>query len=117
MPMKKKKLFPLSLAALGIVYGDLGTSPIYALQQTLPHVPISTENILGVLSLVFWALVLVISTRYVTVFLRADNDGEGGVLALVSLLRRQGKKFPRLFFYIGIIGAGLLIGDGMITPA
>lgn len=115
--MKKQKLLPLSLAALGIVYGDLGTSPIYALQQTLLHISVSTENILGILSLVFWALVLVISTRYVIVFLRADNDGEGGVLALVTLLRRQDKKVPRLFFYLGIIGAGLLLGDGMITPA
>lgn len=118
MPAKgNKKVLPLTLGALGIVYGDLGTSPIYALQQTLPKLAITTNNILGILSLVFWALILIISTRYVTVFLRADNDGEGGVLALVSLLRRQGKKFPRFFVLIGIIGAGLLLGDGMITPA
>ncbi|CDZ75918.1 potassium transport protein Kup [Legionella massiliensis] len=118
MPVQdNKKAMSLSLAALGIVYGDLGTSPIYALQQTLPHLALNTGNILGVLSLVFWSLILVISTRYVTVFLSADNEGEGGILALVSLLRRQGKKFPRIFFLIGVVGAGLLIGDGMLTPA
>lgn len=112
-----KKILPLTLGALGVVYGDLGTGPIYALQQTLPNLPITPENILGVLSLVFWSLILVISTVYVTVFLRADNEGEGGILALLSLLRRQDKKLPRLLFLIGIIGAGLLLGDGMITPA
>lgn len=93
----KSKTLSLTLAALGVVYGDLGTSPLYALQQTIPYSSLNTNNILGILSLVFWSLILVISTVYVTVFLRADNDGEGGILSLVSLLKRQ-RKFPRSLF-------------------
>lgn len=79
-----KKALLLSLGALGVVYGDLGTSPLYALQQTLPGEAITPDNIFSVLSLVFWSLILVISTCYVSVFLRADNDGEG--VALPGLL-------------------------------
>ena len=105
------------MGALGVVYGDLGTSPLYALQQTLPGEAITPDNIFGVLSLIFWSLVLVISSSYVSIFLRADNDGEGGVLALLSLLQRKNKKLSRWLFLMGIAGAGLLLGDGMITPA
>lgn len=112
-----KKTAALTLGALGIVYGDLGTSPLYALQQVLTKVQVTPLHVYGVLSLVFWSLILVISTGYVTVFLRADNDGEGGILALLSLLKRQNKKFPSILFLMGMIGAGLLLGDGMITPA
>lgn len=117
MPDNKttKKILWLSLGALGVVYGDLGTSPLYALQLTVHHVSLTQNNVLGILSLIFWALVLVISTRYVSVFLRADNDGEGGVLALVSLLKRG--KFTKFLYFLGILGAGLLLGDGMLTPA
>src|SRR5580698_9356746 len=113
----KKRTLMLSLGALGVVYGDLGTSPLYALQQTLPGEAITPDNIFGVLSLVFWSLILVISTCYVSVFLRADNDGEGGVLSLLSLLKRKDKQFLRWIFLMEIVGAGLLLGDGMITPA
>ena len=112
-----KRTMTLSLGALGIVYGDLGTSVLYALQQTLTRVTLTPEHVFGILSLVFWSLILVISTGYVTVFLRADNDGEGGILALLSLLKRHDKKFSRGLFLMGMIGAGLLLGDGMITPA
>src|SRR3990167_1563278 len=113
-----KKTITLALGALGVFYGDLGTSPLYALQQSLSYEAVITPNVIyGVLSLVFWSLILVISTSYVSVFLRADNDGEGGVLALLSLLKRDFKKFPRWLFLMGIVGAGLLLGDGMITPA
>ena len=114
---KNKKTLTLSLGALGIVYGDLGTSPLYALQQVLNKEVITPDHVYGVLSLVFWSLILVISTGYVTVFLRADNDGEGGILSLLYLLRRQNKHFSRGLFLIGVVGAGLLLGDGMITPA
>lgn len=114
---KKSRTFTLSLSALGIVYGDLGTSPLYALQLVLAKTTPTHDNVLGVLSLVFWSLVLVISTCYVSFFLQADNDGEGGVLALLSLLKRKTKHVPRALFLIGVIGAGLLLGDGMITPA
>src|ERR1700722_14273369 len=103
-----KRTLTLSLGALGAVYGDLGTSPLYALQQTLPGEAITPENVYGVLSLVFWSLILVISTCYVSVFLRADNEGEGGVLALLSLLKRENKKYSKWLFFIGIVGAGLL---------
>ncbi len=115
--MSNKRILTLSLGALGVVYGDLGTSPLYALQQTLPGETITPANVYGVLSLVFWSLILVISTCYVTVFLRADNEGEGGVLALLSLLKRKNKRFPRWLLITGVVGAGLLLGDGMITPA
>lgn len=113
----KKKILPLSLAALGVVYGDLGTSPLYAFHKSLTGLALTEENILGVVSLIFWALILVISTTYIAVFLRADNEGEGGVLALLSLLKRKAEHFPRIFFLMGLVGAGLLLGDGMITPA
>ena len=93
-----KRTMTLSLGALGIVYGDLGTSVLYALQQTLTHVTLTPEHVFGILSLVFWSLILVISTGYITVFLRADNDGEGGILALLSLLKRHDKKFSRVLF-------------------
>ncbi len=116
-------LLVLSLTALGIVYGDIGTSPLYALRECFhgEHgVPVSHANVLGVLSLVFWALVLVISTKYLVFILRADNDGEGGILALTALARpvhagtagRLG-----LTMLLGLFGAALLYGDGMITPA
>ncbi len=114
---KNGKMLALTLAALGVVYGDIGTSPLYALQVTLHGVPINSANVLGVLSLIFWALILVISTRYMNIILRADNDGEGGVLALLALLKRQNKKSYYPLFLIGILGTGLLLGDGMITPA
>ena len=112
-----KKTLSLSLGALGIVYGDLGTSPLYAMQLALPNLALNAENILGLLSLIFWSLILVISTVYVSIFLRADNEGEGGILALLTLLKRKVKQFPRWLFLTGIIGAGLLLGDSMITPA
>jgi len=112
-----KNTLLLSLGALGVVYGDLGTSPIYALQQSISNVAITETNILGLLSLIFWSLILVISTCYVTVFLKADNDGEGGVLALLSLIKRHVKQYPKILFFLGVFGAGLLLGDGMLTPS
>jgi KUP system potassium uptake protein len=106
-----------SLAALGVVFGDIGTSPLYALRECFvgAHAvePIRA-NVLGVLSLVFWALVLVISVKYVAFILRADNRGEGGILALLALLNRKGRGIVVL---LGVFGAALLYGDGMITPA
>jgi KUP system potassium uptake protein len=116
-------LLTLSVAALGVVYGDIGTSPLYALRECFngPHGIVPTaENILGVLSLVFWALVLVISGKYITFVLRADNQGEGGILALTALatpikILSKTEKWPLVL--LGIFGAALLYGDGMITPA
>ena len=113
----------LSLTALGVVYGDIGTSPLYAIRECFhgPHaVPVSRMNILGVLSLVFWALVIVISVKYLIFILRADNDGEGGILALAALVtpvRADTNRRRRILILLGLFGAALLYGDGMITPA
>lgn len=116
-------LFILSLAALGVVYGDIGTSPLYAMRECFhgPHaITPSASNILGVLSLVFWALVIVISIKYLVFVLRADNHGEGGILSLTALatpIRPSGRTEHFFLIIIGIFGAALLYGDGVITPA
>ena len=106
----------LALAALGVVYGDIGTSPLYTLQACFYDIQVSEINILGVISLIFWALILVVSTCYLSIFLNASNDGEGGVLALLSLFNNKNKRYRSLFL-VGILGAGLLMSDGMLTPA
>jgi KUP system potassium uptake protein len=121
-------LWKLSLGALGVVYGDIGTSPLYALKEcvTLPHgVGASAENILGVLSLIFWSLTFVVTIKYLLFVMRADNEGEGGVLALLALaVGTSGKKKAdppnpraRTLVVLGLFGAALLYGDGVITPA
>ncbi len=113
----------LSLTALGIVYGDIGTSPLYAMRECFhgPHaIEATPANIFGVLSLIFWALVLVISVKYGVFVLRADNRGEGGILALTALatpIKIVSKKERRWLVVLGIFGAALLYGDGIITPA
>src|SRR5262249_13061463 len=131
----------LALGALGVVYGDIGTSPLYALSQCVDFVagkgvPVRAEEILGVLSLIFWALTLVVSVKYLSVIMRFDNQGEGGILALLALLRSgspasrpsdPGSTAPASeatglsngagLAALGIFGAALLYGDGMITPA
>ena len=111
----------LSVAALGVVFGDIGTSPLYALRVCFDAetgIPISRESVLGVLSLIFWALTLTISIKYLVFILRADNRGEGGILALMALARPGGipKKTIGLVV-LGLFGAALLYGDGIITPA
>jgi KUP system potassium uptake protein len=112
----------LALGALGIVYGDIGTSPLYALKECfhgLHAVSLSRENVLGVLSLVFWSLTVVVTIKYVLFILRADNKGEGGIFALLELLPKGtalAKVTPVLTF-LGLCGAALLYGDGVITPA
>ena len=113
----------LALTALGVVYGDIGTSPLYAFQVALTGIghPVPTAaDVLGIVSLIFWALMLMVSLKYVVFVLRADNEGEGGILALLSLVGADkianGAKLPILVL-LGIIGAALLYGDGVITPA
>ena len=117
----KSNIWALSLTALGVVDGDIGTSPLYALKECFngPHgIEISTQTVFGVLSLVFWALVIVISIKYMAFVLRADNRGEGGILALTSLACPQKlANSPYLLLGLGIFGASLLYGDGVITPA
>src|SRR5690606_32529525 len=111
----------MTLVALGVVYGDIGTSPLYALKQAFagPHSVLpSHDNVLGILSLVFWSLTFVISFKYLGMVMRADNRGEGGILALLALVRPGGK--PRrhgVVLLFGLFGAALLYGDGVITPA
>jgi len=116
----------LALGALGIVYGDIGTSPLYAMRESFEghNIAVIQENILGVLSLIFWSLMIVISIKYVVFVMRADNNGEGGILALTSLIRPAGedsgkgsKRARWLLVLIGLFGTALLYGDGMITPA
>ncbi len=115
----------LALGALGVVYGDIGTSPLYALRECFlgEHVlPINAANVLGVLSLIFWSLVMVISVKYLTFVMRADNHGEGGILALLSLTRAGGADrtgpLPRyVLLLLGLFAASLLYGEGVITPA
>jgi KUP system potassium uptake protein len=117
-----KYLAGLCLAALGIVYGDIGTSPLYALRECFhgEHaVPPTHDNVLGVLSLVFWSLTIVICVKYLGYVLRADNRGEGGILALMALATRGAKasRTQTAVVLAGLFGAALLYGDGMITPA
>jgi KUP system potassium uptake protein len=115
-----KGLAALSLGALGVVYGDIGTSPLYAMRESLAHVGASRAHVLGIVSLVFWSLVLVVVLKYLTFILRADHHGEGGVLALLTLARRKGRSVSArrgLLLWCGLAGAALLFADGMITPA
>jgi KUP system potassium uptake protein len=110
------------VGVLGVVYGDIGTSPLYAFQASMGYFEKSGlryDDILGVLSLIFWALVVTVTLKYVTFVMRADNNGEGGVLALMTLAQRVAKsdRTRTILGLVGIIGAGLFFGDGMITPA
>jgi KUP system potassium uptake protein len=110
------------LAVLGVVYGDIGTSPLYALKasmQVFEGVPITEVEILGILSLFFWSLVLIVTVKYVMLVMRADNQGEGGILALMALAQRLAANTAtrNALALIGIVGAGLFFGDGIITPA
>lgn len=115
----------LVVGALGVVYGDIGTSPLYALRECFngPHAIAATHgNVLGVLSLIFWSLILIVSIKYLTFVLRADNNGEGGILALMALAFPEAKRRSctgrkAWFIALGVFGAALLYGDGMITPS
>jgi KUP system potassium uptake protein len=120
LPLRGRRaaLFPLTLTALGVVYGDIGTSPLYALRECFfgSHAVAPThENVLGVLSLVLYSLLIVISVKYIALVLRADNQGEGGILALTALLPSPAGR--PVLIGLGILGAALLYGDGIITPA
>ena len=111
----------LTVAALGVVFGDIGTSPLYAVRQSLvDFADLSEHAILGTLSLIVWALLLIVMVKYVVVIMRADNRGEGGLLALTALVLRRTRRDRRRFLWImaaGLVGAALFYGDGVITPA
>jgi KUP system potassium uptake protein len=119
----RSRMAPLVIGAIGVVYGDIGTSPLYTLRQCftgMHHLDLSPENILGILSIIFWALVIIVTLKYVTLIMRADNRGEGGILALTALVSRGLESKPRRrwwFVGFGIFGAAMFYGDGMITPA
>ncbi|HEY7681275.1 MAG TPA: KUP/HAK/KT family potassium transporter [Gemmatimonadales bacterium] len=115
-----KALAGLVLAALGVVYGDIGTSPLYALKECFGRqhgIPPTPANILGVLSLILWSLNFVVSYKYIAQVLRADNRGEGGILALLALVKGSGGRRRTVLVMLGLFGAALLYGDGVITPA
>ena len=119
----KSSLTVLSLAALGVVYGDIGTSPLYAFKEALTGahgLPFTETNVLAVLSMMFWSITLIVSLKYVSIVLRFDNGGEGGILALLALASRLTRARPRLAWtaaMLGIFGASLFYGDAIITPA
>jgi KUP system potassium uptake protein len=119
----KSRFKGLALAALGVVYGDIGTSPLYALKEVFGSVhhpvPITPDNVLGILSIVFWALMMVVTGKYVSFIMRADNRGEGGIMALMALALRNVKEGRQRHFIImiGLFGAALFYGDGVVTPA
>ncbi|OBA69725.1 potassium transporter Kup [Mycobacterium sp. 1554424.7] len=116
----------LMIGALGVVFGDLGTSPIYTIQTIFdpndPHpIPLTTANVYGVVSLIFWSVMTIVTLTYVTLVMHADNDGEGGIMALITLVRRLGvnrsRRIVAILAALGIFGASLFFGDSMITPA
>jgi len=118
----KSSLTALTLGALGVVYGDIGTSVLYAFKEVFVsgHVPLTHDNILGVLSMFFWALTLIVSLKYVALIMRADNHGEGGLMALLALASLSIHDNPRLrsvLLVVGVFGVALFFGDGVITPA
>ncbi|HKE40027.1 MAG TPA: potassium transporter Kup [Casimicrobiaceae bacterium] len=122
-PRLKKPMAGLTLAALGVVYGDIGTSPLYAAKETFnpDHgIPLNTSNVLGGLSAIFWALMIVVSLKYVILIMRAHNKGEGGIMALLALASSAVKHHPRSYAFVllaGVFGASLFYGDAVLTPA
>ncbi len=122
MATSQSSLRALILGAIGVVYGDIGTSVLYAVKEVFGsgHVPFTTDNIMGVLSIFFWTLTVIISIKYVTLVLRADNNGEGGLVAMLALASQSVKDKPqlrRVLLFVGIFGTCLFYGDGVITPA
>ena len=119
---KTRRVYALSAGAVGVVFGDIGTSPLYAIQECFSDengLKVTTENVYGIASLVIWALFIVVTVKYVLFVMRADNRGEGGIMALLSLVNDRAIKNSRLSFVLvmGLFGAALFFGDGIITPA
>ncbi len=120
----QSKLSALTLAALGVVFGDIGTSPLYTMKEvfSVGHhpVPLNAANMFGILSLIVWALIMVVSIKYIAFIMRADNRGEGGIMALLALASRNAEGNPKrqhAIMLLGILGACMFYADGMITPA
>ena len=116
-------MFALSVAALGVVFGDIGTSPLYAIKEIFSIsnniLELNEANLLGILSLIFWSLISVVSVKYITFIMNASNHGEGGIMALLALAIRKNKSKKNRFLIlsIGMLGACMFYADGMITPA
>src|SRR5947208_12504679 len=114
-------LWPLAIGSVGVVYGDIGTSPLYAFREAVAAAvetgPVTREIVLGVLSLILWALMIVVAIKYVLILLRADNNGEGGTLSLTALATRARGRRTALVFLLGVVGASMFLGDSVITPA
>src|SRR5665647_554508 len=111
----------LFVGCIGVVYGDIGTSPLYALREALlsagaAHSGVQREDVIGILSLILWTLTIIVTLKYVIILLHADNDGEGGTLSLMALAQRAIKGNSRVVFLLGVTGAELFFGDAMITP-
>ena len=122
MQNSKSSLGALTLGAIGVVYGDIGTSVLYSVKEVFGsgYVPFTPANVYGVLSVLFWTLTVIVSLKYVTLVLRADNNGEGGLVAMLALASQTVKDRPRLsstLFLVGMFGTSLFYGDGVITPA
>ncbi|WP_196933589.1 KUP/HAK/KT family potassium transporter, partial [Pseudacidovorax intermedius] len=122
MSASKSSMPALVLGAIGIVYGDIGTSVLYAIKEIFGHghVPFTIENVYGMLSMIFWTMTIIVSLKYVVLVLRADNEGEGGLVAMLALASRAVADKPRLrngMLALGIFGTALFYGDGVITPA
>ena len=122
MSSTRSSLVALTLGAIGVVYGDIGTSVLYAMKEVFGsgHVPFTHENVYGILSIFFWTLTTIVSVKYVMLVLRADNHGEGGLVAMLALASQSVKDRPQLrkvLLVVGIFGTCLFYGDGVITPA
>ena len=121
-PLSKRAMWALTFGSIGVVYGDIGTSPLYAFRVALlaaggEHGIVTQAAVFGVLSLIFWALLIVVTTKYVLILLRADNNGEGGTFALMALAQSVTKRSSPVIMGLGIAGASFFYGDAVITPA
>ena len=120
-PGSRTSFWALSLGSIGVVYGDIGTSPLYAVREAVVAASgggaVTSDAVVGVISLILWSLTIVVTLKYVIVLLHADNNGEGGTLALMALARRVSGRWAEIVAGLGIIGAGLFFGDALITPA
>ena len=122
MSSRKSSLAALTLGAIGVVYGDIGTSVLYAVKEVFNHghVEVTPGNVYGLMSIFFWTMTVIVSIKYVALVLRADNNGEGGLIAMLALASNAVKDKPklrRLLLIVGIFGTSLFYGDGVITPA